>query len=449
MCWLVALGWMRSWPILRLAVMALGLCVVTAAAVVLHFRLGGWVLIGAYAIAAGCAFAAGRAVIPAHHKAALAIVLIGAAGMRAMLLFSEPTLSSDIYRYIWDGRVEAAGINPYRYVPAAGELTRLRDPSVWVHINRADYAVTLYPPGAQVLFLALTRIGESVLAIKIGLVLFEAAGIAAMIALLRQLGQPMTGVAAYAWHPLPVWEVAGNGHVDAAMLALLLGGLLVYVRGRALLAGVLIALGALIKPLAALALPVLWRPWDWRLPLCVAATIMLAYVPYLSVGWGVFGFVAGYVEEEGIASGTGLKPLWLLQQATGPLPHAAAAYLAAALAVLAAMALAIGFRSDRDRTPQASLRATNWMLVAFLVLISPNYPWYFVGLVPFLALAPTASAWVMTSASVLFYDVVPGDALPSYEARIAVFTMAVLGAFACDLWQERRRVTTLAIGETT
>ncbi|HEY1246368.1 MAG TPA: glycosyltransferase 87 family protein, partial [Hyphomicrobiaceae bacterium] len=310
--------WIRDRPILWLAAMALGLCTLTAAAALLHSRLGGWVLIGAYAIATCGAFAAGRATVLVRRNVALAVVLLGAAGMRLVLLVSEPTLSGDIYRYIWDGRVQAAGINPYRYVPAASELSLLRDPSVWPHINRADYAVTLYPPGAQFVFLAVTRLGESVLAMKFGLLLFEAAAIAAIVALLRQLGRPPIAVAAYAWHPLPVWEIAGNGHVDAAMLALLLAGLLVYVRGRTLLAGVLIALGALIKPLAALALPVLWRPWDWRLPLCVAAAVALAYVPYLSVGWGVFGFVAGYVREEGIASGTGLKPLWLLQQATGP-----------------------------------------------------------------------------------------------------------------------------------
>jgi hypothetical protein len=439
--------WTRDWPILWLAAMALGLCALSAGAALLHWRLCGWVLIGAYAIAACCAFAAGRATILAHRNVALAIVLLGAAGMRLVLLVSEPTLSGDIYRYIWDGRVQAAGINPYRYVPAASELSALRDPSIWPHINRADYAVTLYPPGAQFVFLAVTRPGESVLAMKFGLLMFEAAAIAAIVALLQQLGKPATAVAAYAWHPLPVWEIAGNGHVDAAMLALLLAGLLVYVRGRTLLAGVLIAFGALVKPLAALALPVLWRPWDWRLPLCVAATVALAYVPYLSVGWGVFGFVAGYVREEGIASGTGLKPLWLLQQATGPLPHAAPVYLAAVLAGLAALALAIGFRADR--TPQASLRAANWMLVAFLVLISPNYPWYFLVLVPFLALAPTASGWVLTSASVVFYDVVPGDVLPAYEARIGVFTMAVIAALAYDLWRERHRRAPVVIGEAT
>jgi len=377
----------------------------------------------------------------------LSIILICAAGMRLVLLVGEPRLSSDIYRYIWDGRVQAAGINTYAHVPAAGELASLRDESVWPHINRADYAVTLYPPGAQFLFLALTRLGESVLAMKLGLLLFEAGAIAAIIALLRRLGKPATSVAAYAWHPLPVWEIAGNGHLDAAMLALLLAGLLVWLAGRTLLAGTLVALSLLIKPLAALALPVLWRPWDWRLPSCVAGLVALAYVPYLAVGWGVFGFVLGYVEEEGFVSGNGFKLLWLVQQATGPLRYGRAAYLAMALTVLGAAALRVAFRSDRGA--QASMRATGWMLIAFLVLISPNYPWYFLVLVPFLALAPSATAWVLTSVSVLFYDVVPDDVLPAYEVRIAAFTLAVLAALAHDLWGEWRKGAQVVIGGTS
>ena len=404
-------------------------------------------LIGAFAVGTSTAFAAGRMIGEADQKAALILILTGAAAMRLLLLFTEPTLSSDLYRYIWDGRVQASGINPYRFVPAAAELASLREAEIWPHINRADYAVTLYPPGAQMVFLGLTRVSESVLAMKLALLLFEAAGVAALIALLRCLGKPATDVAAYAWHPLPVWEIAGNGHVDGFMLAFLLLGLLLYVQGRTLVAGVLVTMGALIKPLVVLVLPVLWRAWDWRLPACVAATIALAYAPYLSVGWGVFGFVTGYVEEEGFASGNGLKLLWLLQQLTGPLRYGWVAYLATAMVVLGALALVIALRSDRS--PQASMRRARWMLTAFLVLISPNYPWYFLVLVPFLALAPSATAWVLTSASVLFYNVVPGDVLPPYEARITFFTVAVLMALAHDLWGEWRRGVPEAIGETT
>src|ERR1700723_4650051 len=82
--------------------------------------------------------------------------------LRAYMLLFDPILSSDIYRYVWDGRVQAAGINPYRYFPADQALALLRDGTIFPHINRADTAVTIYPPVAQFFFLIITRIGESV-----------------------------------------------------------------------------------------------------------------------------------------------------------------------------------------------------------------------------------------------------------------------------------------------
>jgi hypothetical protein len=368
--------------------------------------------------------------------------------MRLALLFVEPYLSSDIYRYIWDGRVQAAGINPYRYVPKAPELAQLRDAVIFPLINRADYAPTIYPPAAQAIFLALTRLGESVLVMKLGLLALEAGAVAAIIALLQRQGAPLTRVAAYAWHPLPVWEIAGNGHVDAAMIALLLAGLLLFVQGRTILAGVAVTLGALIKPTAVLALPVIWRPWDWRLPLAVAVTIVLAYLPYLSVGAGVLGFLPDYLLEEGFASGSGsgFKLLWLAEQLAGPLPHGGTLYTGLAALVLIGLALAVGFRSDRSE--EASMRSLAWLLIAFLVLSSPHYPWYFLVLVPFLALAPSVTAWVLTLGGVLFYDVLSNDVLPSYEMRITVFTLATLAALAHDLRSGRHRAIATPVGET-
>ena len=67
--------------------------------------------------------------------------------MRLALLFVEPYLSTDIYRYVWDGRVQAAGINPYRYMPIAPELAHLRDAAIFPNINRADYCRHHLPAG--------------------------------------------------------------------------------------------------------------------------------------------------------------------------------------------------------------------------------------------------------------------------------------------------------------
>src|SRR6185295_12846731 len=240
----------------------------------------------------------------------------------------------------------------------------LRDAAIYPNINRAGYAVTIYPPMAQAIFFAITRLAESVLAMKLCLIAFEAATMAALLALLDRLGISAMRIAAYAWHPLPVWEIAGGGHIDAAMCALLTVGLLLFLHGRTLLAGVAVTLGALVKPTALLALPVFWRPWNWRLPLVVLVTAALAYAPYLSVGSGVLGYLGGYVEEEGLASGRGFNVLWLMESLTGPVPAAVRVYVAVAAVVMVVLAIAVGFR--RDRSPEAAIAGLVWLLAVFL-----------------------------------------------------------------------------------
>ena len=431
---------MRGYPAhLSLLAIGLSLCVLTATGPTLHARLGDWALVSVFAAAAIGAFYGSRLGELTDQRSALIFILVGAVGMRLALLFAEPTLSSDIYRYVWDGRVQASGINPYRYVPAAQELMALRDPTIWPLINRADYAVTIYPPAAQALFLAITRVGESIIVMKLGLLVFEAVTVAVLIALLKRLAMPPTRVAIYAWHPLAVWEIAGNGHVDAAMIALLMVGLLVFLGGRTLLAGVIATLGALIKPTALLALPVFWQPWNWKLPLAVAATITIAYLPYLSVGSGVFGFLGTYIEEEGFSAGGGFRLVWLLEQLTGPLPHAGAVYAALAALILASLALAIGLRTDRS--DGAAIRSLNWLLIAFLALSTPHYPWYFLVLVPFLVFTATATGWTLTTVSVVLYYLHDGVTVPGYGTRFATFTLATVAALGYDLCSARKKAS--------
>ena len=105
---------------------------------------------------------------PQLGKAALYIILLCGLAYRIPLVVSGPFFSSDINRYVWDGRVQAAGINPYIYIPADKRLEQLRDKEVYPNINRKEYAPTLYPPGAQVIFLATYLIGGmSVTAMKV------------------------------------------------------------------------------------------------------------------------------------------------------------------------------------------------------------------------------------------------------------------------------------------
>src|SRR5688500_8146761 len=254
--------------------------------------LSGVLVVGAVRVAEEC---------PQRH--AVVLILGVAVVLRLLLLPSPPLTSVDVYRYVWDGRVQGAGFNPFRYVPAAPELAHLRDEAVYPSVDKADYAVTIYPPAAQMLFLLATSLQDSVLALKAALVAFEAITVAALIALLRRLGQPVTRVVAYAWHPLVVWEIAGNGHIDGAMTAMMMLAVWLFALHRPLPAAAAATVGALFKPFAVLVLPALWRPWDWKLPLVVALVVGVFYLPCLSAGRGIFGFLPTYASEEGIDSG--------------------------------------------------------------------------------------------------------------------------------------------------
>ncbi|WP_213289271.1 glycosyltransferase 87 family protein [Bradyrhizobium sp. sGM-13] len=324
-----------------------------------------------------------------------------------MLLF-DPLLSSDIYRYIWDGRVQAAGINPYRYFPADETLAFLRDGTIFPHINRADMAVTIYPPVAQFFFLLVTRLGESVTVMRLALLGCEAVTVTLIMLLLRRTNRPVTRVVGYLWHPLPLWEIANNGHVDALMVALMMLGLWIALTGRALLGAVVIAFSILVKPYVAPVLAGIWRPWDFKMPLVVIAVIALCYLPYLSVGSGVLGFLTqGYLTEQGISAGNDLWLLSLWRIVFGEHQGDVVAYV-----VLAALVLMFKGQSvarSLDRSVVCRLADINMLLLIALLLLSPNYPWYFLVITPFAALCGLAPTWVVSIGALLLSEQLDWD----------------------------------------
>lgn len=339
---------------------------------------------------------------PIAGGAALAGILLVGLAMRLIVLPSPPA-STDIYRYIWDGRVQAAGINPYRYLPADEALQGLRDDAIYPNINRASYAPTIYPPVAELVFFAATRISETPVFMKTVMIAFEGLAVWAILRLLAARGLPATRVLLYAWHPLPVWEFAGDGHVDAMAIAFLLLAFVAADRRSPILAGMALAAGVLVKYFPAVAGPAIYKRWDWRLPAAFAASAALLYLPYLGAGTKVFGFLGGYVAEEGIAQGSGIF-LWQLAGTVLRLPeHAFSFYFPLAAIVMVALGLAaVGLRRERG----ADLAAAMLLAVTFIVLFSPHYPWYFAWLIPFVCVYPLAAVIYLTcAASYLHLDI--------------------------------------------
>jgi hypothetical protein len=353
----------------------------------------------AFGQGAAYAFAVWLVLRPRFGRAGLAIVFTAAVIARAIALPAPAILSTDVARYVWDGRVQAAGINPYRYVPADPQLATLRDEAIYPHVNRADYAVTIYPPVAEMMFFLATRVRESITTIRLTMIGFEAVTVFALLALLKHDGVPAARVLIYAWHPLPIWEFAGTGHVDAAAIALMTLAMLAAARDRRVLAGIALAAGTLIKPFVLLIAPPLWRRWDWRLPAAFVVTAIVCYLPYLSVGTGVLGYLGGgYQDEQGYLDGKGFFLVSMLRELGTPAPSGGIFAIFAGV-VLAAVALAVAFRTKPRSEPAVFLP----LAAAFLLLISPHYPWYFIFLLPLLARAPYAPLIYVTLAAFIVY----------------------------------------------
>jgi alpha-1,6-mannosyltransferase len=391
---------------LGLSLSAASLLITTAAgAYALASREHGrveWIMLAQAPIYAGAAWLLlhqeGELSHEARRRAVYGIVTVAAIA-RAMLLF-EPPVSTDIYRYIWDGRVQAAGVNPYNYRPADPQLAPLRDEVIFPEVNHADYATTIYPPMAQVIFLLSTRVAENVTVMKASMVALEAVAIAAILALLARHNLPPTRILLYAWHPLPLFEFAGSGHVDAVAIGLMLLACLMADRRHPGIAGALLAGATLVKYFPALLAPILYRRWDWRFPASAILAGTLLYLPYISVGRQILGFLPGYVEEEHLTHGSGFFAVALLETLSLRPSIALLAYVVLAASILALLGLVAIFR---PLSPEISLAAATVMITSFTVVLSPHFPWYFTWIVPFLCFRPSPALTYLTASAALLY----------------------------------------------
>jgi len=233
---------------------------------------------------------------------------------RVVLAFGEPLLSDDVFRYVWDGRVQLAGINPYVYAPSAPELERVRDAVLWPKINHADVP-TIYPPGAQVVFAFNALLGGGTTLLRLILVALEALMVFAAWQILARAKHPLSpsrrieALVLYALNPLVIVEIGYSGHLDVLAWGPLTLALLAarpWAKGRALgwaaTAGALLAastaaklLGVILVPLLVLA-PRNARRLSWGDLFAQRATFLVAFAitlgalfaPYASAGGKMF-----------------------------------------------------------------------------------------------------------------------------------------------------------------
>jgi hypothetical protein len=377
-----------------------------------------------WAFLAAAAFASGaylRALvlssrIRGESAAALSLCLALAALWRVPLFVLPPRLSTDVYRYIWDGRVQWLGYDPYVLEPRDAALRGLHTDETLL-MNHPELP-TPYPAGAELFFRAVTALGDSARIMKAAMLVCDIATVVVLLGWLADSQRPRWWVLAYAWNPLIALEGAGNGHVDLLVALCLVIAARSLGRGRSAIAASALAFAAGVKLLPVVVIPLLWRRirvHDSALALGLLAAL---YLPWLIHGTLPTGSLGAY-----FALWRFNAPLYATVERLLPSRLLFTAPLGAGFAV------AIW---GRRRLPVDAPEAWALPLATTLAFAPTNYPWYLVCVTPFLFSPRVLPLAVWTVASLVTYFVLHVSATTgswSLPAWATVFEYgAVVGA---------------------
>jgi alpha-1,6-mannosyltransferase len=332
-------------------------------------RLGTPLFFAMAALAAACQLAvlASLRHRPAERRLLL-IVFAFAVAARLPLALGPVSYDSDMIRYIWDGRVQRFGINPYGVVPADPAVAHTHDANTVRMPSRNDR--TPYPPAAQLFFRAVVTITESPRAMKLVLTLCDLLTMVLLWRWLQATGRNEWLVLTYAWNPLVVLEVAHSGHIDGLGAMWILMSAFCLSRKRTTLAALTFTLAVATKLLPVVLAPLYLgrvRPRD----IVLGALLLVAlYWPFASTTMIPVGAVPTVVQHIRFNSPV-FRPLaWVIT------PQGAAVF-----------ALAVGFGAAvwaRVRLDANHPAAWAWPMALALACAPVIYPWYLLYFTPFL-----------------------------------------------------------------
>jgi alpha-1,6-mannosyltransferase len=358
-------------------------------------------------------------ITPSFPRRVVTIGLILAALWHIAFLRVPSGADEDIHRYVWDGRLQRLGYNPYVVVPSDPAVQGLHTQETR-NMSSPDLP-SPYPPGAQLFFRAVTAIHETTFALKVGFVICDFAIVLVLLDVLRCSGQGAHLALAYLWNPLLAIEVAGSGHIDiVCALLLVLSAAALGRRWRAT-AAIALGLAIAVKLLPVVLIPLYWRRIRIRDAALAAAAVGFLYLPFLNHGRIPVGSLGRYLQSFRFNG-----PVFAV------LNHVAPAALLAGLVVLVGLVTAIWVRS---RSSEWSLDVFAWPMAASLLCAPVVFPWYLVSLLPFLtststlliivwavSIIPTYIEWHLRTLGH------PWGALPPWIMLLEYGSLAIAGA---------------------
>ena len=348
-----------------------------------------------------------------------------AVAFRIPLALPRVGADSDIVRYVWDGRVQRLGYNPYTVVPADPAMAATHTQETRQMPSRR--ARTPYPPGAQLFFRLVVSLHDSSRAMKLALVACDLLTIVVLWRWLVVSDRNVWLTLAYAWNPLVVLEVAHCGHIDALGSLWIAASAFWLTRRRTMLATIAFVLAVATKLLPIVLLPLFWRRVRLRDAVAGAIVFALLYLPFTSGAGLPLGAVHNVVAHI---------------RFNGPLFKAIAGMTSPQGAAAAAVVLGLLVAAwARWRRPISDPAAWGWPMATALVGAPVIYPWYLLYLTPFLFSAATLPliAWTFSVFPVyIVWDLARHGGEWRVPVSVMVAEYGVLAASAVWIFRRRR-----------
>jgi len=324
---------------------------------------------------------------PRFPRRIVVVGLVLSAAWHVPFLRLSAAAEDDIHRYVWDGRLQRLGYDPYVVIPCDPAVAGLHTSETRT-LNNQNLP-SLYPPGAELFFRVVTAFHETTFALKVAFVLCDLAIALVLLDLLRCRRQGAHLLLTFAWNPLLAIEVAGSGHID------IVGALLLAVSAAALLrrwratAAVALGLAIAVKFLPVVLLPLYWKRVRVRDAALAVAVTGLLYLPFLTHGRIPIGSVGAYVQSFRFNG-----PVFAIFHQVAP------PWLLAGMAVLVGVATATWLRR---KSAEWSPDAFAWPMAASLLCAPVVFPWYLLWLLPFVTSTSTLLILIWTACIIPVY----------------------------------------------
>jgi len=297
--------------------------------------------------------------------------------------------SDDVYRYLWDGKVAAAGVNPFMYTPTDPHLAALATADLPANVNHPELK-SVYPALAQGLFLlSHAMFGDSVSGMKLLLAVADCLTVVLLWLFVRRRGAPPVALMLYAWSPLPVLYFGLDGHVDALGILFFVGAVVLFAQEKPLRGALALGAGALAKLVPLIIVPLLLRNLKGARRLLVPAIPVLMVCAgaliYYEPTWGVVESLSTFGARWEF-NGSVFSILYFL---TGS--NEAAHIVSGGLVVLL-----LGTIAAMDRP---LLEKIFWGFAGFVLLSPVVHPWYLTWLAALLPLRWSPSVFLLLGTS--------------------------------------------------